>query len=171
LQSEHTSARVSSVSLDDVTGTISKSMRSFHQIIHCWNSCGSSHYVSWKQRSKFTSIQLPMYFRSSGIIRPCSRSRGYTAREFPFLNFSITMNSIPLSLPSLCGSLRLLMSLFCVFCGFGIGEGLGDSSPNIIVESRCACRQRCGRHDLNCNKLWDCLCAPQNERHHARTDK
>ncbi len=49
----------------------------------------------------------------------------------PFLNFSITMNSIHLSLPSLCGSLRLLMSLFCVFCGFGIGdgEGLGDSSP------------------------------------------
>ena len=85
---------VSVISLDGTTGTISKSIRSCHRIIHCWKSRGSSHSISWKQQSKFASTQLSTYFKPSGSIRPCSRKRLYTARAFLFLNLSITMKSI-----------------------------------------------------------------------------
>src|SRR5262249_22086013 len=64
--------------------------------IHSCSSRASSHSMIWKQRSKFVSIQLPIYLRPSGAMRPWSRKRRYTALASRLRNRSITMNCIGL---------------------------------------------------------------------------
>src|SRR5665647_1260349 len=69
-------ATTSRVSWLGTTGTISKVMPSPWQFrIHSCSSRASSHSISWKQRSKLGSIQLPTYFSPSGNLIPASRTR------------------------------------------------------------------------------------------------
>ena len=63
----------SAVSLPGTTGMNSKSIRPCQRRAHRCSSRASSHSMSWKQRSKLASTQLPTKVRPSGSIRPCSR--------------------------------------------------------------------------------------------------
>jgi hypothetical protein len=81
-------------SADVLTGTISKSIKSSHLVVHSLRSASLSAYITWKQRRNPRSTQLETYRTPSGAIRPRSRKRRYTSGAFPDWKFSITMNII-----------------------------------------------------------------------------
>ena len=68
-------AIAATVSLLGTTGTISKSMMSFHWVTQRCSSAASSQAMSWNTRQRSAWTQLPMYSRPSGISRPRSRKR------------------------------------------------------------------------------------------------
>ncbi|HAM56618.1 MAG TPA: hypothetical protein DCQ64_14980, partial [Candidatus Rokubacteria bacterium] len=67
--------KASATALPGTTGTISKSTRSDHSTTHRWSSVTSSHSMSWKQRPRSASTQLPTNWSPSGVRRPLSRNR------------------------------------------------------------------------------------------------